>query len=168
VRKPLTVAGAVAGLAAVPLTVVLIVLPGQASRALDVYVLFLGAVLLFALARMTAATEPQPPTPPLRPKTEGDRRLPELKRIEREVVLATGSEFDQHLRIKPLVRDVGEHRLWTRRGIDLEANPEKARRLLGSDVWELVKPGAPDPNSRYLRGLDLASLTRALDEIENL
>jgi hypothetical protein len=168
VKKPLTVAGVVAGLAAVPLIVVLIVLPGQTSRALDVYVLFLGAVLLFALARMTAATERQPPTPPVRRKSESDGRLPELRRIEREVVLATGSEFDQHLRIKPLVRDVAEHRLWTRRGIDLVANPEKAQRVLGSEVWELVKPGTPDPNSRYLRGLDLAALERALDEIESL
>jgi hypothetical protein len=168
-RRPLAASGGLAGVAAVPLIVVLLIRPGDRSRALDVYVLFLGAVILLALARMTAAKD-RPESPPAarrRPHPES-ARLPELARIEREVVLATGSEFDQHVRIKPLLRDVVEHRLWARRGVDLGEESERAQELLGPEVWELVRPEPPDPNSRYVRGLDLAALRRVLDTVESL
>jgi hypothetical protein len=196
-RRPLTVSAALGALGAVPLVVILIVLPGQRSRALDVYVLYLGALALLALARATAATGPDDPEAVRRtrgahevrlllednlaayvfhgePSTalRTDReprsrhRLPELARIEREVVLSTGSEFDQQLRVKPLLRDVAAHRLWIRRGVDMDENPERAREVLGDEVWELVKPGPPEPNRRYSSGLDIAGLKEIVDRIE--
>ena len=169
-RRPLQISGVLAVLGAVVLTVILIVLPGERSRALDVYILYLGALGLFALARATAAAgrgeavdfgsgDAAAPAP---------ARLPELVRVEREVVLSTGSEFDQQVRVRPLLRDVAAHRLWTHRGVDLEENPERARELLGSEGWELVKSGPPDDARRYWRGLDLAGLGRIVDEIEAL
>jgi hypothetical protein len=170
VRRPLQISGVLALLGVAVLTVILIVLPGDRSRALDVYILYLGALALLALARATAAAgggeavdfgggEAVAPPP---------ARLPELARVEREVVLSTGSEFDQQLRVRPLLRDVAAHRLWTRRGVDIEENPERARELLGPDVWELVKAGPPDADRRYWRGLDLAGLGRIVDQIEAL
>jgi len=147
--------------------VVLLVLPGDRARALDVYVLFLGAVVLLSLARLTAGTrEPAHRQP--RTEEPASGRLPEVARIEREVVLATGSGFDQHVRINPLLRDITRHRLWTRRGVDIDERPDRARELLGPELWELVQAGPPDPNSRYLRGLDLTGLHRAVDKIEGL
>lgn len=169
-RRPLQISGVLALLGAAVLTVILIVLPGERTRALDVYVLYLGALALLALARATAAAgggdavdfagREAGAAPP--------SRLPELARVEREVVLSTGSEFDQQLRVRPLLRDVAAHRLWTRRGVDLEENPERARELLGPDVWELIKSGPPDADRRYWRGLDLAGLGGIVDQIEAL
>ena len=169
-KRPFQISGVLALLGAVVLTVVLIVLPGERSRALDIYILYLGALALLAFARGTAAAgdgeaadhgiaEAAAPPP---------ARLPELARVEREVVLSTGSEFDQQLRVKPLLRDVAAHRLWTRRGVDLDENPERARELLGPEVWELVKPGPPEADRRYWRGLDIAGLGRIVDQIEAL
>ena len=153
-------------LGTIPLVVVLLVFPGESSRALDIYVVFLGALLLLALARITAS-QTEPRSRALRPRVEGPQdRIVELDRLERDVVLATGSELEQHVRINPLLRDVVEHRLWVSRGIEVEGDPERARKILGEELYELVKPGRPDPDARYFRGLDLRGLARVLDRIE--
>lgn len=164
-RRALGASAALCVLGTVPLVIVLLVYPGESSRALDAWVVYLGALLLLALVRIAPG------------EREQDRRLPrrdegpthhivELDRLERDVVLATGSELEQHVRIKPLLRDVVEHRLWRSRGIELERSPERAREILGDELYELVRPGRPDPNARYFRGLDLKRLSSVLDEIE--
>ena len=170
-KRPFLISGTLAGLAAIPYLLVLLINPGERARATDVFVVVLGGLLMLALARITAGNPPSRRASLLDEERNGRvevGQLPELSRIEREVVLATGSEFDQHLRIKPLLRDIVEHRLWARRGIDLRESPEKAREALGEELWELVRAGPPDPNSRYLRALDLRGLNRALDRIEGL
>lgn len=167
--RPVLTAVVLAVLGAIPLMVVLVIWTGDRSLALDAYVLYLGAVALLVLARVTRGPAAEAGTPPDRRRSETNNSTPsELARIEREVVLATGSEFDQHMRIKPLLQSAVDHRLWTRRGIGLEESPGRAQEALGPEVWELVKPGPPDPNARYLRGLDLVGLRRALDTIESL
>jgi len=169
VRHQFVQAGVLAVLAAVPLLVVLAVLPGDRSRALDIYVVYLGALLLLVLARTTAGEREARSRSLLDPRDDDkpqDDRIAELDRLERDVVLATGSELDQHVRINPLLRDVVEHRLWTSRGIELEKDPERARTILGAELYELVKPGRPDPNARYFKGLDLPALSSVLDRIE--
>jgi hypothetical protein len=167
-RRVIAASGLLTAVGTVPLVVVVLVFPGQTTRALDAYVVFLGAVLLLALVRIT---------PGERPRTKGSlgrfshpaedtARIVELDRLERDVVLATGSELEQHVRINPLLRDVVEDRLWRSRGLELERDPERAREALGDELFELVKPGRPDPNARYFRGLDLPGLHRILDRIE--
>jgi hypothetical protein len=166
VRHPFRAAGLLAVLGAVPLVISVIVLPGDRSRALDVYLLYLGAVLLFVLARMTSAGGERKPIPPK--VVKADTRLPELVRIEREVVLATGSGFDRQMRVGPLMRDIARHRLWTRRGVDLDEQPEQARALLGEEVWTTLRAGRPEPNARYAPGADVAELRQILERIEKV
>ena len=157
--------GVLAALGTIPLVVILLVYPGENSRALDIYVVFLGALLLLALVRVAPGPREDKYRLPRRDEKPSDR-LVELDRLERDVVLATGSELEQHVRIKPLLRDVVEDRLWRSRGIELDRNPERAHEVLGDELYELVKPGRPDPNARYFRGLDLNALDRVLDRIE--
>ena len=152
-------------LGTIPLAVVLVVYPGESSRGLDVYVVFLGALLLLALVRIAPGERDEQRRLPRRGETPPER-IVELDRLERDVVLATGSELEQHVRIKPLLRDVVEDRLWRSRGIALEERPDKAREILGEELYELVKPGRPDPNARWFRGLDLTGLNRVLDRTE--
>jgi hypothetical protein len=167
VRKRFAESGLLAAFGTIPLVVVLIVFPGESSHALDVYVVFLGALFLLALVRVAPGEhETTFPTPP-RHDVPPDH-IVELDRLERDVVLATGSELEQHVRISPLLRDVVEDRLWRSRGIELEQNPDRAREILGDELYELVKPGRPDPNARYFHGLDLKELNRVLDRIEAL
>jgi hypothetical protein len=151
----------------VPLVICLLVLPGDRSRALDVYLLFLGAVLMLVLARLTSGGSGR--RKPIPPKKESEStQLPELARLEREVVLATGSGFDSQMRIGPLVRDIARHRLWTRRGVDLDEQPERAREILGDDIWVLLRPGRPDPNARYAKGTNVTELRRIVERIEKV
>jgi hypothetical protein len=159
------VSGVFGVLGTIPLVVVLILFPGEASRALDVYVVFLGALLLLALVRIAPGERDEDRRLPRRDDTPTDR-IVELDRLERDVVLATGSELEQHVRINPLLHDVVEDRLWRSRGIALDESPERAREILGDELYELVKPGRPDPAARYFRGLDLKGLNRVLDRIE--
>lgn len=166
-KRPFLTAGILAALGAVPLVVCLLVLPGDRSRALDVYLLFLGAVVMLVLARMTSGHKGWKPVPP-KADQPSEARLPELARIEREVVLATGSGFDRQMRIGPLLRDIARHRLWTRRGVDLDEQPERARELLGQEIWGLLRAGRPEPNSRYAPGADLAELRQIIEKIEKV
>lgn len=169
--RPFVISGVLAAIGAVPFLIMLVVRPGDRARAADVYVLFLGALLLLALARVTAEGRRRA-RPSLLDRDEGRSdapgQLPELARIEREVVLGTAREFDLYMRIRPLLHDVAEHRLWSRHGMDLESEPERAREVLGAEAWDLVKPERPAPNSRFKQGLDLAGLSRVVDTIEGV
>jgi hypothetical protein len=167
VKRRFAESGLLAALGTIPMVVVLLVYPGETSRALDVYVVFLGALLVLALVRIAPGERDEERGLPLRDERPPDR-IVELDRLERDVVLATGSELEQHVRIKPLLRDVVEDRLWRSRGVELDASPDRARELLGEELYELVKPGRPDPDARYFRGLDLKGLARVLDQIESL
>jgi hypothetical protein len=161
-------AALLAAAGAIPLIITVIVLPGDRSHAVDVYVVYLGAVLLFVLARMTSgAGGRRKPIPPKKEKPP-DNRVPELVRIEREIVLATGSGFDRQLRVGPMMRDIARHRLWTRRGVDLDEQPERAKELLGAEVWSLLRAGRPEPNTRYAPGADVAELRQILERIEKV
>jgi len=166
VKHPLRDAGLLAAVGAVPLLVCLFVLPGDRSKVLDVYLLYLGAVLLLVLARLTAPEKGRTTIPPKKEKT--DTRLPELVRIEREVVLATGSGFDRQMRVGPLMRDIARYKLWTRRGIDLQEQPERARELLGDELWGLLRAGRPEPNLRYAPGATIAEIRQMLERIEKV
>ena len=82
-------------------------------------------------------------------------------------MLATGTAFDVHFRLRPLVRDVASG-LLLRRGVDLERSPDRARELLGPDAWELIRPDRPPPDDRSATGLPLAEIERTVDALERL
>jgi hypothetical protein len=94
-------------------------------------------------------------------------RPPSLARTEREITLATGTAFDVHYRLRPVLRTVATG-LLLGRGIDLERSPERARAVLGPDLWELVRPDRPPPSNRTAPGMPIAELERAVDELERL
>jgi hypothetical protein len=142
-----------------------------APRALDGLALFLGALLMVWLVQATRrASGADRPSRYERALRRPPARLPsrpvELERAERVVVLAAATAFDVHLRLRPRLRAIAEHRLASRRGLDL-ASPE-ARRLLGEDVWELVRPDRPPPDDRFAPGLPLAGQRAALDRLEKI
>ncbi len=158
------------------LTLVLVlaiaVLPGRVEIALRAYVLLLAAfalVQLFdrlrrslperTLSPVDAALDRRPPRP---------ERVPELERIEREVTLGLATSFDLHFRLRPTLRRIASELLRARRGLDLDANPEAARRALGEETWELVRGDREPPVDRFGRGLDLASLRNVVVSLEAL
>ena len=95
-------------------------------------------------------------------------RPPELVRTEREITLGTSSAGHLDQRLLPMLREAAAVRLASRRSIDLERRPEQARRLLGDDVWELLRPDRPPPVDRLAPGISLARLRAVVDALERI
>lgn len=110
--------------------------------------------------------------------TRGEARPRAADRIEarpagqirdlRDVEQASDFELaiTHHLRA-PLtrrVRDIAAHRLWARHEVSLWREPERARKLLGPEAWELVRPDA----ERATGPIDLRRLERAAVALEEL
>lgn len=96
-----------------------------------------------------------------------DARPATLARIEREVTLATGTAFDVHYRLRPVLRPIAAG-LVARHGVDLDRMPERAAKLVGPETWELVRPDRPAPVDRMAAGLPVAEVDRVVAELERL
>ena len=154
------------------LAIVLLAAPGRAELAVHVYVLVLAAVGLgHLLAALRAALPPRRPSAfdaALNRRGRSEQRIPELERMEREVSLGLATAFDLHYRLRPRLRRIAAELLAARRGIELDASPDAARRALGDDAWEIVRGDREPPRERFAAGLDIASLRTAVSALEAL
>ena len=175
VRRAVIEAAAVAAAAGVVVALVAVIAPGRWQLAVDGYLLFVGALFLLALTRATHALTAGEPSElerrldrrrPRRRAVRGDQ-LPELARVERELVMASAAAFDFHRRLRPLLRDVADHRL-RRRGVFLDEQPAQAQALLGEDLYDLVRPDRPVPDDRHGPGLAVAEVASVVDRLERL
>jgi hypothetical protein len=157
---------------ALALIVTLVVLPGRVELVVRIYVLLLAVFVLVHLLARLRSSLPERTTSPVdaalarRPRRA--ERVPELEKIEREVTLGMTTAFDLHFRLRPTLRRIASELLRARRGIDLDANPEAARRALGDETWELVREDREAPHDRFGRGLDLNSLRHVVVSLEAL
>jgi hypothetical protein len=172
VRRRLAGALAAALVGAVPLGLVVLTRRGIADVALDVYLLYLAGVLLLAFVQATREAAPPDPhaafTRALSRRGRARERLTELTRQEREVALAMDAAFDLHVRLRPTLRVIAAHRLASRRNVDLDREPERARELIGEDAWELVRPDRPPPDDRFARGIPRDELRAIIDRLESV
>ena len=156
----------------VVLAVTLLALPGRGELVLHIYVLVLAAFGLgHLLAGLRRALPPRAPSAfdtALTRRAQRTRRIPELERMEREVSLGLSTAFDLHFRLRPRLRGIAAELLAARRGIDLDGNPEAARRALGDDAWNLVRSDREPPRERHATGLDLDQLRVAVSALEAL
>jgi hypothetical protein len=154
------------------LLIVLLALPGRVDVAVHVYVLVLAAFGLGHLLRLLRNGLPEPQKsvvdPALRPRRRAVPRIPELEKIEREVILGQATAFDLHFRLRPTLRRIASELLRSRRGIDLDREPEAARRVLGDETWELVRGDREPPPERFGPGLELAALRRVVGTLETV
>jgi hypothetical protein len=150
--------------------VLLLVLPGRAALVAHVWlVVVLGIGLGVALERLRHAVPRRPSsfdTAFVRPRVSRARPA-SLDRVEREITLATGTAFDVHYRLRPLLSPIATD-LLLRRGVGLDDERGRAAELLGPDAWELVRPDRPAPADRAARGITLESAGRAVDGLERL
>jgi hypothetical protein len=171
--KRLTALAAPIVLASIALGAALFLLPGRRDTALDVYILFLGALGLVTAVRATRAASPDVHEPSLAAELEDPLDVPpqrprELERLEREVYLSLGSSFYLHHRLRPVLREIAAHRLLRRHGIELDRSPEAAHRLLGDDAWEWLRPERPEPRDRWASGPPLSELRGVVDALERI
>ena len=124
--------------------------------------------VLVAAAAVRALSETLPPLRraapgPLSPtEVTGDR-----ERLERVVSIATTHAGDLHLRLRPILREIAADGL-RRRGVELDAQPQAAQKLLAPETWELVRPDRPRPDDAFAPGLAPKRLDAVLDDLEAL
>lgn len=139
---------------------------------LDVYLVFLGAVLLQALARATGgATRAGGPSAfedTLRRAAAPSQQPERLARLRSLVSLATATAGDFHHGLRPLLREAAAHALSARDGIDLDHEPERVAASLGAEAWSLLDAPRPEGDDRFARGPSLAALFRTTAAIERI
>ena len=153
------------------LLALVITVPGQRSLFVGIYELVLGAVALAVLVRAFRPLEPQAWQRSAFERSpergEPAETIPELERIDRLVVLGSANSFDLHYRLRPLLRELARERLHASHGVDLDRQPERARPLLGEELWEIVRPER-ELKRRSQRGLPAASLEPLVRRLETL
>jgi hypothetical protein len=88
--------------------------------------------------------------------------------VVRDLELSRASAFHLHVRLRPLFREIAAHRLRKHYGVELESEPERARELVGTAAWELVRPDRLPPADRLAKGPPLSLLREVVDELERV
>jgi hypothetical protein len=144
--------------------------PGRLELTARIYALIVcGTGLVVALRALRRA---DPPETPLRDPAERPDRArrppPSLARLEQVSALGVASSFDLQYRLLPPLRSIAGGLLAARRRVDLDAEQETARRILGEETWELVRPARPAPRDRISRGVSPDELGRVVDSLERV
>jgi hypothetical protein len=166
------VVGALRFLALPTLALVLVggAAPGSLELAARIYALLVCGVTLVVLVRAVGRADP--PETPLRDpasSTRGRRRPPSsLARLEQLAALGVASSFDLQYRLLPPLRSIAGGLLASRRRVDLDGDGENARRILGDETWDLVRPARPAPQDRVSRGISPEELTRVVESLERV
>ncbi len=131
------------------------------SLVLEVAAVVVGALVLAALVPRVS------PRPRARSGRHSVSRPPALERIERVVGAGRQSAGDVHVRVRPLLREIADP-LLRREGVRLDAEPERARALLGEELWEVLRPDRPRPQDRRASELTLSELKQLVRKLERL
>lgn len=154
------------------LIVLLGIRPASIQQMLTAYVLVLAAIALAALTRIARSDSELPPPSEfdaaLRPRVTGPVRPPELVRTQREITLGMSSAGHLHQRLLPILREAAAARLAAGHNVDLVRRPDAARRLLGDDTWELLRPDRPEAADHNDPGIPLRRLRAVVDTLERL
>jgi hypothetical protein len=143
----------------------------DATLAVRIYVLVVGALLLLTLVAATefaARSEPSAFERALVRPRRGDARPEELERLERQVALSVENAFDFHARLRPALRAAVGAALLRRHGVDAETQPREAAALLSDGVWDVVRPDREPPEDRQAPGPTLARIDELVAEIERM
>ncbi len=129
--------------------------------AAELVAILAGAVAMFVAIPHAASRKRvrRAPNPPMRPA--------DLVRLERLVVTGRATAGDVHRRLRPVLQEVAGARLRPH-GVWLDRNPDHARRLLGDELWELVRADRPRPPEPRAPGLSLEQLSALIARLERL
>lgn len=93
---------------------------------------------------------------------------PQVERLERIVRFGTSTAMDADRRLYRVLRLQASEFLLSRHGVDLETEPEDARRLLGDEAWERIRPGRPVVKDRLGPGAELTEVEAVVSAVERL
>ena len=132
------------------------------NAALTVLAVLVAAAAVRALAEALPPLRRAPGQPTPTGEPTGDR-----ERLDRVVTIATTHAGDLHLRLRPILREIAVDGLH-RHGVELDAQPQAAQKLLAPETWELVRPDRPRPDDAFAPGLAPKRLDAVLDDLEAL
>lgn len=89
--------------------------------------------------------------------------LEQLRRVGETIAAAQASG----IRLRQLFRSIAAARL-ARRGVDLDSHREKARAILGDELWELVRADGPRGSNRFAGGISAAGLQGLIERLERI
>ncbi len=92
----------------------------------------------------------------------------ELERLENSLMFAVTSRFDLEYRLAPQLREIAADLLAGRKAIELAAEPERARAVLGPELWEVVKSGRAPLDDRGAPGATVPELERLIAALESI
>ena len=148
-----------------------VLVPSRRTLFVGIYELVLASIAIGALVGSFRAFQPEAwmrsPFERAREKPEQPQPIAELDRIDRLVVLGAANEFDLHYRLRPVLRQLAGERLYARYGLELDRDPERARPLLGDDLWQLVRPER-EVGRRSGPGLPATELAEHVARLEQL
>jgi hypothetical protein len=94
--------------------------------------------------------------------------FPAYAKISSDLGWAPVSQWHYDHGLRPLLSRLFESVLAERHRVDLTADPERARSVVGDDVWPLIDPSRPASFDSRAPGTDLRTLTRIVDRLERL
>lgn len=144
---------------------------GLRSVLVDTYLFAIGGVLLLALVRAARVKAPVDRSSAYGAAAAKLRLAPADTgplALTHDLDQSIASEFHLHRRLCPLLREIASTRLRLRHGVDLAADPERARKLVGARAWELIDEHRSPPQDRLAPGPSLSYLRDVIDELERL
>jgi hypothetical protein len=109
------------------------------------------------------------------PRRPRDRRVPlenpgfpVYRRMETTLPWAQTSGRHYDLAVRPVLQRLLAARLAQRHGVDLARQPERARALVGPELWPLVDPARPASDDSHSPGVPLAVVGLLVQRMEDL
>ena len=138
--------------------------PGVRNVTLHAYVFIVGGLLMLGIVAAAGDSVPRRARSDfdvaLAERSQRQKPLAEVARVEREVTLAVAAAYDAHVRLLPQLREIAQARL-ERSGRTL--SPETAGRW-----WELLRPDRPEPEDRFAPGIKEAELRALVADLERM
>jgi hypothetical protein len=104
-----------------------------------------------------------------RHRTEwNDSLFPTFEHVSEQVSWADVSPRHYDMVTRPLLVRLMASRLADRHGVDLHRQPERARAIVGDDLWWWLDPNRPVEGSSQPPGVDAGTLTRLVERLEKL
>jgi hypothetical protein len=94
--------------------------------------------------------------------------FPAYAKISSDLGWASVSQWHYDHGLRPLLSRLFESVLEERHRVDLTTDPERARSVVGDDVWPLIDPSRPPSFDSRAPGTDVRTLTRIVDRLEQL
>jgi hypothetical protein len=103
-----------------------------------------------------------------RPLPSFDEPYPTFAHVSEQLSWAQVSPRHYDMVTRPLLVRLMASRLADHHSIDLHRDPEQARAVVGDDVWWWLDPTRPAEGSSQPPGVDVRTLTRLVERLENL